>query len=136
MERTITIDIPNDLRGLIVQTDRIMSWRKKFTDQFYNAFHTRLDALRPGITVGRGIQFPGLFIATTTQSIGRLELPEDDSLPDIQVYFYTQDENMNQDVLSSIQGTFDALRAQAGGKRRKTRKGKKSRKNRKTRDRK
>lgn len=138
MAQPVIIPIPNELRGQVYQTDRIMTFRKKFTDRFYNEFHTRLDALRPGITVGRGIQFPGIFVSITTQSIGRLELPEDDSLPDIQVYFYTQKENVNQDVLSAVQGTFDAL-AQTGGKRRKgckSRKSKKSRKNRKTRGRK
>jgi len=134
----ITIPIPNELRGQVYQTDRIMSWRKKFTDRFLNEFLARIG---PRLTSGHGIQNPGLFIATTgnpVQSIGRLELPEDEALPDIEAYFYTQNENVNQDVLSAVQGTFDAL-AQTGGKRRKSRKSrknKKSRKNRKTRGRK
>lgn len=131
------VEIPNDIRDRVYQRDRIIPFRKKFTDRFFNGFTANLQRINNRLTTQRtwqGIQInPGVVMIVQEPPMDQ----ENTFAPEIELHYVGQNENLRATIEAAIQDTFDTLR-QEGGKRKskKTRKSKKERKARKTRGRK
>jgi hypothetical protein len=138
-EAQVTIQIPNDIRGLVYEPyhDNI----SRFTNQFVNALIDHFEEVDPTITIEYGDQV--ILMWTENGRVGSLViLIRGDNLPNIELHHYrAMDENVIDTVRRVVDMAFDDLRSsQTGGKRKskKSRKSRKSRarKNRKTRGRK
>ena len=121
-------EIPNDVRERVYQP--YLGSMVRFTPEFFTQFSEQIRQLRPAFTPDYEdyiIRFqPGI----GNEGIGIQSLLTN-RLPYIFIALHNPDDNLREDVTLALQATFDALRAQAGGKRRKSRKARKSRKSRK-----
>ena len=123
------VEIPNDVRERVYQP--YLGSMVRFTPEFFTQFSEQIRLLRPDFTPDYEEYIIRFQPGTGNEGIGIQSLLPN-RLPYIFIALLNPDnDNLREDVTLALQATFDALRAQAGGKRRKSRKARKTRKSRK-----